>query len=182
MATIDNSREDHRRGGLRAPVSFLIQLVIATGGAIVLGTLAALIPSALFAAITKNSSGGNFIDHMIEQRFFVWADKSDLVIVASAFVLGIFACRVFRSSSSAFVWVPATLILLWNLLTWEGAGALTMRSYWIDVWNNYFADCGSSECFYKLFVTVPFYTSSAYSLGWLSTKFLRRSRTPTVRQ
>ena len=149
--------------------SFLIQLVIATIGAMIVGLVAALILSTLVAAITKNTSGGNFIDHVVAQPFLAWAD---LVIVFSAFALGTLARRVFRSRAAAFVWIFPAIILVWNLLTWEGAGTISTRTYWIDVLNNYFAHCGSSECLYKVFVTVPFYTSVAYSFGWAAGRFL----------
>jgi ABC-type nitrate/sulfonate/bicarbonate transport system permease component len=160
--------------------SFLIQTIIATAGAMVTGTVLSFIVSAAFAILAANASSGNFVDRVVDQSFFRWADRTNLVIILSALGFGVFARRT-RSRVAGFVWILPAVILVWNLLTWRGAGALTAVPYWEAVWNNYFADCGSSECLYKLFVTVPFYTSAAYSLAWAAGKHLLQNPAVKVR-
>jgi hypothetical protein len=145
------------------------------------GTLVTLALAAILAVLTKNAPGGNFIDHVIDQPFFHWADKSGWVMILSGLGLGWAARRFFASRSAAFVWVPPTVVLLWNLVMWTGYGPPTTTQYWMELWSHYSADCGSSECLYWLFVTLPFYTSVAYSLGWLSGRLLRFNTTPAVR-
>ena len=83
----------------------------------------------------------------------------------------------FRQSRpvALFVWVLPAAVLLWNLLTWRGAGALNTYAYWMAVWNNYFADCVSSECLYQLFVTVPLYAAIAYSFGFFTGRFVPKN-------
>lgn len=174
-------RETFRRFSGWAFLSFVFQLLLATVGSLIVGTLVALIPSAILAAIAQNASGGSFVDHVIDQPFFRWADNSNVLVILSAFALGTLASRVFRPRVGGLVWILPTTILLWNLFTWEGAGAFTRLPYWTAVWNNYFAECGSSECLYKLFVTVPFYSSLAYSVGWICERLLPRSHAMRVR-
>jgi hypothetical protein len=146
---------------------FIIQLLASTAGAMVIGTIAGIIPAVLIAAVTKNTSGGNWADHIADQPILraVGEPYFALPVVAGLF-LGVMSGRFFRSSSAAWVWVVPTIILVWNLFSWQNGG---YRPYWPDVWNNYFgSNCGSSECLYELFVTAPFYTSVAYTLGWIT--------------
>ena len=95
--------------------------------------------------------------------------------IVVAFVLGIFSNRVWKTNSAAWVWLLPTVILIWNLMAWK---SYTSRSNWADAWANYFgSDCGDSECLYAVFVTAPFYTSVAYSLGWIAMRVWRPART-----
>jgi hypothetical protein len=48
--------------------SFLIQQVVSTAGAIVIGDLAAIVPAVVAAAVTKNTSGGNWADLIADQN------------------------------------------------------------------------------------------------------------------
>jgi hypothetical protein len=147
-------------------LGFVVHLAASTLGAAVIGFVTAIIPAVLIAAVTKNTSGGNWVDHLAEQRILDAAGEPYFLFpILSGFALGVLSCRYSRSSSAAWVWILPTVVLLWNVLTWQSGG---FRPYWPDVWNNYFgSDCGSSECVYELFVTAPFYTSLAYTLGWL---------------
>jgi len=42
--------------------------------------------------------------------------------------------------------------------------------------NFFFARCGATECLYELFITAPFYTSAAYTLGWLCKNWMIAKR------
>ncbi|HWY57125.1 MAG TPA: hypothetical protein VNZ03_21850 [Terriglobales bacterium] len=153
----------HWRGA--ALPSFAIQQLVSTVGAMVVGILAATIPAVLVAAAMKNTSGGNWADHIAEQHILNAAGEPYFVFpVLAAFAFGVLSHRYSRSLSAMWVWVLPAIILIWNVVTWKTGG---FRPYWADVWNNFFgSDCGSSECVYELFVTAPFYTSLAYTLGW----------------
>jgi hypothetical protein len=164
-----------RRWANAALPSFIAQQFLATVGAMVVGTVGAIIPSVLIAAVTKNTSGGNWVDHMVDQHILRAAGEPYFIFpVLAAFMLGLLSHRYSQSTSASWVWVLPTVILIWNLLTWKNGG---FRPYWPDVWNNYFgSDCGSSECMYELFVTAPFYASLAYTFGWLTNHHLKTGR------
>ena len=181
METVNAAKSLDHRIKPPAVVAYLLQLVIATAGAMFVGTLVTLIVAATLAALTKNASAGNFIDHVIDQPFFRWADKSAFVMVLCGFGLGSAARRFFAHRSAALVWIPPAIVLLLNLFTWTGYGPPTTTRYWMEAWSNYFADCGSSECLYWFLVTLPFYTSVAYSLGWFSGRLFRFNTTSGVR-
>lgn len=170
--SITSSKIYHvRRQVLKNP-DFLFQQLASTAGAMVVGIIAGIIPAVLSSAVTKNTSGGNWVDHVADQPILRAVGEPYFALpVVAGILLGIFSSRFFRSSSAAWVWVLPTIILVWNLFTWQNGG---YRHYWPDVWNNYFgSQCGSSECLYENFVTAPFYTSLAYTLGWIA----RRSMT-----
>jgi hypothetical protein len=152
--------------------SFVCQVAISTLGAILAGIVIVAIPAILLATVTRNSSGGNFADHVVEQRVFILLGEPYFVVpVVSGFALGIASRRLFRSRSAAWVWIAPTVILIWSVATWKTGG---FRPYWQDVWNNYFSSrCGSSECAYEWLITAPFYTSVAYSFGWISNSLIR---------
>jgi hypothetical protein len=155
--------------------SFVIQLIASTIGATIVATLILLLPALVIAAVTKNTSGGNFADHVVDQHFLrAGGEPYFLAPILAGFVLGALSHRFFGTRSAAWVWALPSAILLWNILTWKNGG---YSPYWRDVWNNYFgADCGGSECMYELFVTAPFYTSVAYSLGWIVRNLAKRGQ------
>jgi hypothetical protein len=168
MSAIPSTQSSNSRNwrGMALP-SFLVQQLVSTAGAMVVGTLAGFIPAVLVSAVTKNTSGGNWVDHIADQPLLrVVGEPYFAFPVIAGFLLGVLSHRFFRSSSAAWVWVLPTIILVWNLFTWRNGG---YRAYWPDVWDNYFGShCGSSECLYEVFVTAPFYTSLAYTLGWIA--------------
>lgn len=98
METVNAAKSLDHRIKPPAVVAYLLQLVIATAGAMFVGTLVTLIVAATLAALTKNASAGNFIDHVIDQPFFRWADKSAFVMVLCGFGLGSAARRFFCAS------------------------------------------------------------------------------------
>src|ERR1700730_5136764 len=153
--------------------SFVIQLVISTLGSILVGIVAVNIPAAFLAIITKNKSGGNFVDRLVEQPvYFLLNEPYFITPIVAGFILGKFSSRFFRSASAAWVWVVPMTILVGSVATWKTGG---FSPYWRDVWNNYFgSQCGSSECAYEWLVTAPFYTSVAYTLGWTSKNLIRQ--------
>jgi len=160
--------------------SFVLHQIISTVGVVLVATVAMLIPAMLIAAFTKNTSGGNFVDHVVGQPLFKLGtnDSYPVLSVLIGFILGALSHRVFRTRGAAWVWILPLCILLWNILTWNTGGYGT---YWRGVWDNYFgSNCGGSECLYEFFVTVPFYTSSAYSLGWLIWGLVSWKTKPTV--
>jgi hypothetical protein len=154
---------------------FFAHQLMSTIGAIVLGVLFVLLIALLSASLTRNTSGGNFIDHITQQPASTLLNQPYYVApVLCGLALGALSRYFVRPRWAAWVWVLPMIILLWNLLTWKGAGPPTTAVYWEDVWGNYFgSDCGGSECMYEVFVTVPFYTSVAYSLGAITVCLLR---------
>jgi hypothetical protein len=133
--------------------------------------VAALIPAVLIAMATKNTSGGNWADHLAQERILHAVEGPYFVFpILAACVFGALSRRYSRSLAARWVWVFPAAVLLWNVFTWRNGG---YRPYWPDVWNNYFGPhCGSSECAYELFVTAPFYTSFAYTFGWTMSRAL----------
>jgi F0F1-type ATP synthase membrane subunit c/vacuolar-type H+-ATPase subunit K len=153
-------------------LSFVLQQLMSTIGSLLLGTALVLVPALLTAALRRNSSGGNFIDHVVEQPSFRWAGRNQVFVVAGL-ILGLLSVRFFQRRSAAWVWVLPLLVLIWNIFSWKNGG---YRPYWPDVWDNYFGShCSASECLYELFVTTLFYASVAYTFGWLvATYFSKR--------
>ena len=152
--------------------AFFLHLTASTAGAAVMGFVAATFLAGLTAVVTKNTSGGNWADHLGDQPILKAAGEPYFLFpVLSGFALGALSYRYSRSSSAAWVWILPTIVLIWNVLTWKNGGR---APYWPDVWNNYFGSgCGSSECLYELFVTMPFYTALAYAMGWMTLQFLK---------
>ena len=60
---------DARHWQDRAFPRVLVQLLTSTVGPMIVGILAAIIPALLVAAVTKNTSGGNWADHIAEMPF-----------------------------------------------------------------------------------------------------------------
>jgi hypothetical protein len=146
---------------------FVIHTIFATLGAQLFAILLVGAFSLVTASVTRNTSGGNFIDHMADQPSAHLLDQPYFVgPVIVGLVMGFLLHIWFQSRLGAWVWTFPALILIWNLFTWEPGPS---RAYWPDVWESYFSgQCGSSECLYEQFVTCPFYTSVAYALGWLA--------------
>jgi hypothetical protein len=148
--------------------SFLIQLVISTIGAILIGVLVVLIVALLIADVRSNPFQGSLMERAVDQPIFrIGADNPYFTgPVVVSFLFGAFSRRFFRTRSALWVWVLPTLVLLVDILTWQSHSS---RSRWADVWANYFgSSCGDTECLGELLVTAPFYTSVAYTLGWIA--------------
>ena len=146
--------------------AFFVHLAASTLGAAVVGFVTAFLLAGLTALVTKNTSGGNWADHVSDQFILkVAGEPYFLFPVLAGIAFGALSYGYSRSSSAAWVWVLPTIALVWNVLTWKNGGA----PYWPDVWDNYFGSgCSGSECLYELFVTMPFYTALAYSAGWIA--------------
>ena len=157
-----------------AAPNFVIQLVFSTIGAILAAAIAVSLGALITATITHNASGGNFIDHIGEQRIFVVLNQPYfLAPIIAGFLFGTLSHRIFRSDVARWVWVVPLAGLIAGMATWKTGG---FRPYWRDVWDNYFGrDCGSSECAYEWLITLPFYTSVAYALGSIKPLKLWRS-------
>jgi hypothetical protein len=135
---------------------FTIQRALSTAGAMVSGGIGGAIRSVLVATVTKNTSQGNFVDHVVDQRLFrVLVDNPYFLgPILVAFALGFLGDRVWKTQSAIWVWLLPTIILVWNVLTWR---SYTNRSNAADAWVNYFgSDCRGSECLYELLITAPF--------------------------
>jgi hypothetical protein len=85
------------------------------------------------------------------------------LLVLAGFVVGRY-CYIKIPSRLAFaVWIVPGIFLFYSALSWHK----TMSRY-DSVWVTYFGSgCGGSECLYELFLTAPFYSAIAYSLGGL---------------
>lgn len=160
---------------LSESMRFVLHTVLSTLGANLVACLLVATCSVVTALVTRNTSGGNFIDHIGEQPSVHLFDQPYFVgPVIVGFVMGFVLHTWFRSRFAAWVWILPALILVWNLFTWHPGFS---RAYWPDVWENYFSgQCGSSECLYEQFVTCPFYTSVAYALGWLGRSLILKDR------
>jgi hypothetical protein len=162
----DRSSTGNRRHGIAEGKvsSFIAQLAIATLGAHLLAILISFFIATLTALIGKNESGGNFADHLLDQRVFMLSSHPYFVLpIIVSLCLGMLCHRFFPSRSGAWIWLLPTIVLIGGVLSWKPGNL----PYWGTVWNNYFGShCGGSECLYELFITSPFYTSIAYSVGW----------------
>jgi len=157
-------------------VGFVAQFAIATIGAMLLGVLVVLLPTLLFASLTR-SPNETVRERVVTEPLLRWGADNPYFggPILVAFILGWISRRYFKSRVAAWVWVPMTLALLWNITTWRSYSPL---SHWGDVRANFFtSDCGDSDCLYEMLVTGPFYTSVAYSLGWIGKTFTRRRGT-----
>jgi hypothetical protein len=145
---------------------FLLEQALSTAGAMLLAVIVVIAVAFLMAIVTKNNSGGDFGDHMVEQRVFVLFNEPYFVgAVLSGLILGALSRRWSQSCAAAWVWILPAVVLIWNVFTWKNGGS---APYWSDVWNNYFSShCNGSECLYEFFVTAPFLTSLAYTVGWI---------------
>jgi hypothetical protein len=100
--------------GMTLP-SFLIQQLASTAGAMLFGTITGAIPAVLISAVTKNTSGGNWADHIADQPILRAVGEPYFALpVLAGFFLGVLSSRFFRSSSAAWVWVLPTIILVFK--------------------------------------------------------------------
>jgi hypothetical protein len=87
--------------------AFFAHLTASTLGAAVVGFVAAFLLAGLTAAFTKNTSGGNWVDHLADQRIFTAAAEPYFVFpVLIGFALGVLSYRYSRSSSAGFGYCP----------------------------------------------------------------------------
>src|SRR5215467_178745 len=92
--------------------AFFVHLTASTLGAPIVGFVATFLLAGLTAAFTKNTSGGNWADHVSDQLILKAADEPYFVFpVLSGLVLGGLSYRYSRSSSAAWVWVLPTIVL-----------------------------------------------------------------------
>jgi hypothetical protein len=97
---------------------FTIQLALSTAGAMVGGGIGGAIRSVLVAAVTKNTSQGNFVDHVVDQRLFrVLVDNPYFLgPILVAFALGFLGDRVWKTQFAIWVWLLPTIILVLEVL------------------------------------------------------------------
>lgn len=140
--------------------SFILQLLISTLVAMLSGVVAVVFLALIMAAVTTNASGGNFVDHVVQQRIFVLLNEPYFIApILAGFFLGRLGGRFFRSASAVLLWIVPAAGLLVSMASGPG----------MNVWDNYFSSrCGASECAYEWLLTGPFYTSVAYTVGWIS--------------
>jgi hypothetical protein len=165
---MEQGQESERGDFVKPFLGFVLHQFIATVGALLLGTVVVFLLAALVAVFTRTPSEG-LLERVTEPPLFkLGADNPYFVgPILMAFVLGWTSRRYLDSRAAAWVWVLPALALVWNLMTWKSYSPL---GHWADVEANFFTtNCGDSDCLYELFVTAPFYTSIAYSLGRLAT-------------
>lgn len=142
--------------------SFLAHLLVATLGAIIGGSVLAFLLALPFAFFS--SGPGNIVDRAgdtLIARYSLNEPYFALPVLMAA-CLGFLSPRWSRSSVSKWVWLIPTIALAYNIL--PGLFRSPNARKW--VWDNYFsAGCGSTECLYEFFITVPFYTSLSYTIG-----------------
>ena len=108
--------------------AFFVHLTESTLGAAVVGFVAAFLLAGLTAAFTKNTSGGNWADHVADQFILKAAGEPYFVFPdLSGFALGGLSYRYSRSSSAAWFWVLPTIALFGTCLLGRMAATLTGR-------------------------------------------------------
>jgi len=149
-------------------LSLSVQQVIATVGAMLLGIAVVDILGLIVAAFTKNiHPAGNIVDRMVDLWFVRVGGDGPYFVgpILAAFFLGSWSRKRFGFKAGAYVWIIPTSYMLLNMLRWHSWGSIP---WWRALWDDFFSsDCGNSGCFYEFFVTGPFYTSLAYTIGWL---------------
>lgn len=117
--------------------------------------VAGVLASALLVLIVPGGGASNTIaGELINEP--CWAP-----VIIVGLLLGACCYKYVPSKLSFFAWLLPGIFLLWSAWSWQK----TMSMY-DSTWDTYFGkDCGGSECVYQLFVTVPFYSGLAYSLG-----------------
>src|SRR6266702_5877588 len=95
-----------------------------------------------------------------------------LLLILAGFAVGRYRYQRIPSRLAFAIWIVPGIFLLYSARSWHK----TMPRY-DSVWVTYFGSgCGGSECLYELFLTAPFYSAIAYSLGALmSTVLLHRN-------
>ena len=113
------AKTDSRRRISGGKVSdFMAQFVIATVGAMLVGAVVVLIPAELLATFTRNSSGGKFADHLVEQGILILLSEPYFVApILAGFTLGLFGRRIFRSGVTTWVWIVPTALLIGSIAT-----------------------------------------------------------------
>jgi hypothetical protein len=143
--------------------SFILQLLISTLGAMLTGVAVVV----FLALIVRIASGGYSVD-AVQRHIFVLADEPYFIApILAGFFLGRLGGRFFRSAATVLLWIVPAAVLLVSMASEPG----------MDVWHNYFGSrCGASECAGELFFTAPFYTSVAYTAGWVSKNLHLKNR------
>lgn len=102
---------------------FLLQQLLSTIGAMLAGVLAAAVLALVTAAVTKNNSGGNWIDHVVAQSELRATGEPLFVFPILAGVLfGVLSWRKGWSSSAMWVWLLPVINLVFNIFTWRTGG------------------------------------------------------------
>jgi uncharacterized membrane protein YoaK (UPF0700 family) len=106
-------------------------------------------------------------------------------LIAPAFVLPItvgalaaYMMRKHLSKGSYFVWIIPLALLLWALWAVINSPYSTPTEIWGTMVGT---DCGSSECLYEAFFTVPFVCAISYSLSSAVAKATMRPRSVSSR-
>jgi len=135
--------------------SFILQLLISTMGAMLTGVAVVV----FLALIVRIASGGYSVD-AVQRRIFVLLDEPYFIApILAGFFLGRLGGRFFRSASTVLLWIVPAAVLLLGMAS----------GHEMNVWDNYFGSrCGGSECASEWLFTAPFYTSVAYTAGWIS--------------
>jgi hypothetical protein len=153
-------------------LDFLVQLFSATVVSVVIGETVGFLLSLPIGFFSFQS--GSIVDLAVDSRFFHYFVDGPFFLTAilAALFLGAWSFHSApRSPSASWTWVVPALFLLCHLQPWS------FRSQDLSIaWNNLFGpNCGNTECLMELFVTAPFFTSIAYSVGRVVQKRRLRS-------
>ena len=153
-------------------LDFLVQLFSATVGSIAIGGTVGFLLSLPIGFFSFQS--GSIVDLAVESGFFRHFVDGPyfLTSILAAIFLGAWSFHFApKSPSASWVWVVPALLLLQHLRPWS------FRSQDLSIaWNDLFGpNCGNTECLMELFVTAPFFTSIAYSVGRVVQKRRLRS-------
>ena len=86
----------------------------------------------------------------------LWAPE-----IVSGLLFGWFAYKYVPSKMAFCSFALPGVLLLWNVAYWQ-----QRMSQYDGTWDTFFgAGCGGSECAYEFFLTAPFYTAVAYTVG-----------------
>jgi hypothetical protein len=116
-----------------------------------------------------SSGEGNVVDRAVNSWFARYCVDNPYFIapIVMAACLGFISHRFSQSRSALWVWLLPTGVLALNVLP----SMVHPRTGPNWAFDNYFGrHCGGTECLYELFITGPFYTSVAYTIGWLIKK------------
>jgi hypothetical protein len=152
------------RPRLRFLTEFTTQTLIATVGAIIGGLAIVIIPSVVIPFLAGT------LKQQTDWPLLKIADAPYFILpILLAFVFGFWKRKRFRSSAAYFLWLIPDISLISTFLSLHTMPTYSELGRWQNAWKSLFAkSCGETDCYYQYFVTAPFYTSVAYTLGWIA--------------
>ena len=141
---------------LQTVTGYSLHLLTAVLGSMLLGALAAFFLLLIWGATSRNADAQVIRSVLLHRPF-------PLQLVA-ALLLGIFvAPRLSPPSPARWVWIVPSVALLIHLVSWKPYSTLIAET----PWHHFFGSCVRLYCPEQFTVTLPFYASLAYSLGYI---------------